>query len=98
MADLFVDFGVGWLGGDVDRHLGIFVGDGFDDAKGVLLGDSFSPIQNGWKVMFLIVIVLRLVLGIVGSGLSLGHLFVLPFGGLKPKLGRVTILSIFGFM
>ena len=48
--------------------------------------------------MFARVKVRCLVLDLIGSGLSLGRLFTLPFSGLRPKFGSVMILSILGVM
>ena len=41
-------------------------------------------------------IVFRFARTLEASGLSLGLLRTLPFGGLTPKLGVVVMLSIFG--
>ena len=87
------------MGGAIDRHFGVFVGDGFDDGKGVLVGELFSPLQSGDRLtlsMFVRVTVHRFVLVLIGSGLSLGRLFTLPLVGLRPKFGSVVILSILG--
>ena len=81
--------------------VGVLVGDGLDDGNGVLVGELLLPLQSGDRFtlsMFARVKVRRFVLDLIGSGLSLGRLFTLPFGGLRPKFGSVVILSILGVM
>ena len=98
---LVADFTGGLFGVVVVRCSGVLVGDGFDDGNGVFLGELFLPLQLGDKLtlsMFARVKVRRLVLDLISSGLSLGRLFTLPFGGLRPKFGSVVILSILGVM
>ena len=82
--------------GDTTRCVVSLSGDGFEDAKGSLVGDCFCHL--GPRIMLSIVYILRFRVCFGGSGLSLGLFRVLPLGGLVPKLGRVVILSIFGFM
>ena len=98
---LVADFTGSLFGVVVVRCVGVLVGDGLDDGNGVLVGELLSPLQSGDRFilsMFARVKVRHLVLDLIGSGLSLGHLFPLPFGGLRPKFGSVVILSIFGIM
>ena len=101
VASLLADFIGGLFGVVVERRFGVFVGEGFDDGNGVLDGAFLSFVSLNHpsdSSRFSIVIVWRLFLGSAGLGLSLGLLFFLPVGGLRPKLGTVTILSIFGVM
>ena len=73
-----------------------FGGDGFEDVNGIFVGDCFC--HSGPRFNSSIRYVRRFGVIFYCSGLSLGLLKVLLFGGLCPKLGRVVILSIFGCM